>query len=75
MGSLIIALLSFAYGALYVVFAFKEPPAAIQSFFKVPSIFIFLPDRHVLRAGRITLGALFILTPFIIAYRVIFWSH
>lgn len=46
------------YGLLSCIFAFVEPPAAISRIFKVPSIFIFLPDHLVMKAGRIFVGLL-----------------
>ena len=45
-----------AYGAAMILFAFKEPPEFLRSFFKVPAIFVFLPDRWVIPAGRIFVG-------------------
>jgi hypothetical protein len=45
------------YGVLCCVFAFKEPPSALRSFFRVPAIFIFLPDRWVMPVGRLFVGA------------------
>jgi len=47
-------------GLLYIVFAFKEPPEGVRHFFRVPAIFIFLPDRYVLPAGRFLVGVLLI---------------
>jgi len=44
------------YGLLSCVFAFVEPPPAISRIFKVPSIFVFLPDRYVMPVGRIFVG-------------------
>jgi hypothetical protein len=50
------------YGILCIVFAFLEPPSALRSLFKVPSIFVFLPDRLVMPVGRVFVGlcALFV---------------
>lgn len=45
-------------GALYVAFAFVRPPDAIAHFFRVPGIFVFLPDRWILPVGRFVVGAL-----------------
>lgn len=39
-----------------IIFAFKEPPESLRHFFKVPAIFIFLPDRFVMPAGRLFMG-------------------
>lgn len=44
------------YGLLSCVFAFIEPPETISRMFKVPSIFVFLPDRYVMPVGRIFVG-------------------
>jgi hypothetical protein len=44
------------YGILSIVFAFVEPPAFFRSFFRVPSIFVFLPDRWIMPAGRVFVG-------------------
>jgi hypothetical protein len=44
------------YGAAMILFAFVKPPEALSSFFKVPAIFVFLPDRWVIPAGRIFVG-------------------
>jgi len=50
------------YGVLCFIFAFLEPPGVLRSMFKVPAIFVFLPDRLVMPAGRIFVGlcALFV---------------
>ena len=50
------------YGVLCILFAFLEPPSALRSMFKVPSIFVFLPDRLVMPVGRVFVGlsALFV---------------
>jgi hypothetical protein len=45
-------------GILYIVFAFRPPPRAIEGFFRIPAIFIFFPERHRLKLGRIMIGAL-----------------
>lgn len=44
------------YGVLCFVFAFVEPPSVLRSSFRVPSIFVFLPDRLVMPAGRVFVG-------------------
>ena len=44
------------YGILCCVFAFVQPPSALRSWFKVPSLFIFLPDRWVMPVGRLFVG-------------------
>jgi hypothetical protein len=49
-----------AYGALYLAFAFREPPEALVTYFRVPSIFIFWPDETRMKYGRISMGVLFI---------------
>jgi hypothetical protein len=74
MGPLAFAAVFVLYGALYILFAFREPPQAAIRFFKIPSIFVFLPDQHQVRVGRIAVGLLFVITPFFIAFRVLFWT-
>jgi hypothetical protein len=44
------------YGLACSLFAFVEPPGALRSLFKVPSIFVFLPDRWVMPVGRLFVG-------------------
>lgn len=46
------------YGLSSILFAFVQPPEALRSFFRVPAIFVFLPDRWVLPAGRLFVGVL-----------------
>jgi len=50
-----LALMS-VYGVLCLLFAFVEPPAALRSLFRVPGIFVFLPDRWVMPVGRVFVG-------------------
>ena len=52
----IFVLATAVYGAVYLVFAFVEPPAVLRSFFRVPAIFVFLPDTWVKPAGRVFVG-------------------
>jgi hypothetical protein len=49
--------LTILYGGLCCLFAFKEPPGALRSLFRVPAIFIFLPDRWTMPVGRLFVGA------------------
>lgn len=45
------------WGMFYLVFAFVARHSGIAgSLFKVPGIFIFLPDRMVLSVGRVLTG-------------------
>jgi hypothetical protein len=44
------------FGLLNFIFAFVEPPRFLSSFFKIPAIFVFLPDRMVVPAGRLFVG-------------------
>ena len=44
------------YGLLCLVFAAVEPPASVRSFFPIPSIFVFLPDRLIIPLGRAFVG-------------------
>ncbi len=41
------------WGLLNVVFAFVEPPGPLARLFRVPAIFVFLPERWVMPAGRL----------------------
>jgi hypothetical protein len=50
-----LALMS-VYGISCLLFAFVQPPEALRSMFKVPAIFVFLPDRWVMPVGRVVLG-------------------
>jgi hypothetical protein len=47
-------------GALYIFFAFVEPPEAIAHFFRVPVIAIFFPPEKRMKLGRLTFGALLV---------------
>ena len=44
------------YGLFCLVFAAVQPPAAIRSWFPIPSIFVFLPDRLLVPVGRVFVG-------------------
>lgn len=44
------------YGLLCLVFAAVPPPAAVRSWFPIPSIFVFLPDRLLVPIGRVFVG-------------------
>jgi hypothetical protein len=44
------------YGLACIAFAFVDPPRGIEHFFRVPAIFVFLPERFVRPAGRIFTG-------------------
>ena len=69
-GPIVLASLFALYGVTYIAFAFREPPAALARLFRVPSVFVFLPDAHRMRIGRLAVGMLYILTPAWVAYRV-----
>jgi hypothetical protein len=47
-------------GILYLVFAFREPPAAIAHFFPIPIVSVFFAPERRTKLGRITIGALLI---------------
>jgi|HubBroStandDraft_4_1064222.scaffolds.fasta_scaffold55329_2 hypothetical protein len=55
------SLLTIIVGALYILFAFVEPPETIAHFFRVPVIAIFFPPEKRMKLGRLTFGALLIL--------------
>lgn len=44
------------YSVLSIVFAFVNPPSFLNSLFKVPGIFVFLPDNLVMPVGRVFVG-------------------
>jgi len=44
------------YGLAMIVFAFVKPPSFLENIFRVPAIFVFLPDKLVLPVGRIFVG-------------------
>jgi len=48
------------YGALALLFAFVPPPGLVSGLFKVPRIFIFLPDRWIVPVGRVFMGVTFL---------------
>ena len=52
------ALVVIVQGVFYFVFAFRDPPRAVEHFFRIPSIFVFFPENSRARLGRITLGVL-----------------
>ncbi len=70
-GPLVLALAFVLYGTTYLAFAFRDPPAVLERWFRVPSLFVFLPDAHRMRIGRLTVGMLYILTPLWVASRVL----
>jgi hypothetical protein len=74
MGPIILSAFFVLYGIAYLAFAFREPPAALASFFRVPFFFAFFPAEGRMKYGRLTIGVLCILTPVIVAYRIVFWS-
>ena len=55
-----ISIILYVVGGLYILFAFKNPPKAIEHFFKIPAIFVFLPEKMQVPAGRIAAGILII---------------
>ena len=67
LSNLVFSFVTYAYGVAYIIFAFREPPPAVAGFFKIriPLSFLlllgFVPDEHRAKAGRIGVGALFIL--------------
>ncbi len=49
------------WGILYILFAFVATQnGMVRSFFRVPGIFVFLPENLILPVGRVISGALFI---------------
>jgi hypothetical protein len=49
------------YGLAYLVFAFVEPPSFLSTYFKVPSILVFLPDRWIVPVGRVFFGVVLLI--------------
>ncbi len=56
------SLIFIVFGVAYIVFAYRDPPKAIEHFFSVPAIFVFFPEHSRVRLGRITAGVLVGLT-------------
>jgi hypothetical protein len=52
------SLLFIVPGILYLVFAFREPPAAIAHFFRIPAVFVLFPAESRVKLGRIAAGVL-----------------
>jgi hypothetical protein len=48
-------------GILYIVFAFREPPAVLANLLDVPVVFVFFAPERRMKLGRITMGVLFLL--------------
>ncbi len=46
------------YGGLMILFAFVQPPERLEHFFRVPSVFVFLPSRWTMPVGRLVMGTL-----------------
>jgi len=44
------------WSVLNLLFAFVPPPMAVKGLFRVPVIFVFLPDRLILPVGRVFNG-------------------
>ena len=63
------------YAVLCFVFAFVEPPDRFRSLFKVPAIFIFLPDRLVAPVGRVFVGLCSLFLVGFIAVKVLGVGH
>lgn len=56
MGILPFLIVMALYSVLSIVFAFVNPPSFLNSLFKVPGIFVFLPDNLVIPVGRVFVG-------------------
>jgi len=56
MGILPFLIIMGLYSVLSIVFAFVNPPSFLNSLFKVPGIFVFMPDRLVIPVGRVFVG-------------------
>jgi hypothetical protein len=51
-------LLMLTLSGLYIVFAFREPPAAIAHLFPIPIVAVFFRPEHRVKYGRLMIGAL-----------------
>ena len=77
--ALVICSLMWAYGSLSILYAFREPPPALRSLFvpRVPILLgfllLFLPERHHIKAARISIGGLILLGASLIGFRVMFF--
>jgi hypothetical protein len=60
MSMFVMSFLFLITGALYLVFAYREPPKAIEHFFRIPAIFTFFPEPNRVKLGRIAAGALLV---------------
>lgn len=56
MGILPFLIIMGLYSVLSIVFAFVNPPSFLNGFFKVPGVFVFLPDKLVIPVGRVFVG-------------------
>jgi hypothetical protein len=63
------------YGLLSFIFAFVEPPGPLRSSFRVPAIFVFLPDRLVMPAGRVFVGICSLFVAGYLAIKVLPVAH
>jgi hypothetical protein len=59
------------YGLTSLLFAFVEPPTFLSGMYKVPAIFVFLPDRWVMPAGRAFVGIVCLVGAVFFALRVL----
>lgn len=66
-----IVVLLVVWGLAYLVFAFIEPPGFLSSYFKVPAILVFLPDRWIVPVGRLVLGVLVLIGAGVLASRLL----
>ena len=57
----IASLIFITIGVFCIVFAYRDPPASIDHWFRIPAIFIFFPEHNRVRLGRLTLGGLLVL--------------
>lgn len=58
MGIMPLLIIMGLYSVLSIVFAFVRPPSFLNSLFKVPGIFVFLPDHLAMPVGRVFMGLL-----------------
>ncbi len=66
-----IVVLLVVWGLAYLVFAFVDPPGVLATYFKIPAILVFLPDRWAVTVGRLLLGVLILIGAGVFASRLL----
>ncbi len=71
MKMLVCPLIMFVYAGLYALFAFREPPAAVDHFFRIPSFMVFFDGPHRVRNGRLVIAGILALGSLITLWRFV----